>query len=315
MRKAFTLIELLVVIAIIAILAAILFPVFVQAKLAPKKTKPLSNVRNLGTAFQIYVGDNDEVDATAHDLGNRALIGLSGDVQTCVENRLIDHAAISQSSPAYSEMRLGTIPPAAWSTRPSPSTFRPSSHSCASGSNENSNFDPDSSHKHSCSWPLRSTGTPENLSTIFATAFGLALDKSRRSKRKPWSKRFLKAHRILRDVYGANFAIAVDLAFGVCTQPTQQPTDHLFGSEYGLTFYARQIQIPDTEQYWVLVGHWRGESVLVDVLIRRGEDNWYSVLPIGTQPTPLQAVEDWHGDQNILQKILAWFRHGWKRTA
>ncbi len=42
--RAFTLIELLVVIAIIAILAAILFPVFAQAKLAAKKTQSLSNV-------------------------------------------------------------------------------------------------------------------------------------------------------------------------------------------------------------------------------------------------------------------------------
>lgn len=65
-NRAFTLIELLVVIAIIAILAAILFPVFAQAKLAAKKTKSLSNVRNLGMAFQIYVGDNDDVTTTIH---------------------------------------------------------------------------------------------------------------------------------------------------------------------------------------------------------------------------------------------------------
>jgi len=61
MRKAFTLIELLVVIAIIAILAAILFPVFAQAKLAAKKVASLSNVKNLGTASQIYLGDFDDV--------------------------------------------------------------------------------------------------------------------------------------------------------------------------------------------------------------------------------------------------------------
>ncbi|MFX9042671.1 prepilin-type N-terminal cleavage/methylation domain-containing protein, partial [Acinetobacter baumannii] len=65
-NRAFTLIELLVVIAIIAILAAILFPVFAQAKLAAKKTKSLSNVRNLGMAFQIYVNDNDDVTTTIH---------------------------------------------------------------------------------------------------------------------------------------------------------------------------------------------------------------------------------------------------------
>jgi prepilin-type N-terminal cleavage/methylation domain-containing protein len=59
MQKAFTLIELLVVIAIIAILAAILFPVFAQAKAAAKKTQALSNVKQLGTGYQLYIGDFD----------------------------------------------------------------------------------------------------------------------------------------------------------------------------------------------------------------------------------------------------------------
>jgi prepilin-type N-terminal cleavage/methylation domain-containing protein len=60
-NSAFTLIELLVVIAIIAILAAILFPVFAQAKLAAKKTQSLSNVKQLGTSTAIYLSDSDDL--------------------------------------------------------------------------------------------------------------------------------------------------------------------------------------------------------------------------------------------------------------
>ncbi len=59
-KRAFTLIELLVVIAIIAILAAILFPVFAQAKTAAKKTASLSGIKQIGTSFQIYTADYDD---------------------------------------------------------------------------------------------------------------------------------------------------------------------------------------------------------------------------------------------------------------
>ncbi len=57
--KGFTLIELLVVIAIVAILAAILFPVFAQAKLAAKKTVCLSNQKQIAIAIIMYAGDYD----------------------------------------------------------------------------------------------------------------------------------------------------------------------------------------------------------------------------------------------------------------
>jgi len=61
MKRAFTLIELLVVIAIIAILAAILFPVFAQAKRAAKDTSALSNVKQVATSMYLYSSDADDV--------------------------------------------------------------------------------------------------------------------------------------------------------------------------------------------------------------------------------------------------------------
>ena len=59
-NRAFTLIELLVVIAIIAILAAILFPVFAQAKVAAKSAVDLSNIKQQNLGLQMYTNDYDD---------------------------------------------------------------------------------------------------------------------------------------------------------------------------------------------------------------------------------------------------------------
>lgn len=69
MKHAFTLIELLVVIAIIAILAAILFPVFTQAKAAAIKTQSLNQLRQISLAWQMYGDDSDGVMMRAAIIG------------------------------------------------------------------------------------------------------------------------------------------------------------------------------------------------------------------------------------------------------
>ncbi len=71
MKQGFTLIELLVVIAIIAILAAILFPVFAQAREKARAIACISNEKQVGLALMIYVQDYDEVLPEASYVGNR----------------------------------------------------------------------------------------------------------------------------------------------------------------------------------------------------------------------------------------------------
>ena len=66
-RRGFTLIELLVVIAIIAILAAMLFPVFARARESARKIQCLSNVKNVGMAMQMYLTDFDRFPPGEHD--------------------------------------------------------------------------------------------------------------------------------------------------------------------------------------------------------------------------------------------------------
>ena len=66
-KQGFTLIELLVVIAIIAILAAILFPVFASARERAKQTQCLSNLKQWGTAVNAYLSDNNDTFAMSID--------------------------------------------------------------------------------------------------------------------------------------------------------------------------------------------------------------------------------------------------------
>ncbi len=72
-KRGFTLIELLVVIAIIAILAAILFPVFAQAKASAKTITTISNLKQIGTAVHMYANDNDDMTPGAFQCQNTEL--------------------------------------------------------------------------------------------------------------------------------------------------------------------------------------------------------------------------------------------------
>ena len=71
MKRAFTLIELLVVITIIAILAAILFPVFGRAKAAAKQTACISNLKQIGNSIVLYMGDYDDIFPYAVDASDK----------------------------------------------------------------------------------------------------------------------------------------------------------------------------------------------------------------------------------------------------
>jgi prepilin-type N-terminal cleavage/methylation domain-containing protein/prepilin-type processing-associated H-X9-DG protein len=76
-RRGFTLIELLVVIAIIAILAAILFPVFAQARSKARQSACLNNMKQLGTGLMMYAQDYDETLPLNDFIGN-GLVPLAG---------------------------------------------------------------------------------------------------------------------------------------------------------------------------------------------------------------------------------------------
>jgi prepilin-type N-terminal cleavage/methylation domain-containing protein/prepilin-type processing-associated H-X9-DG protein len=76
-RRGFTLIELLVVISIIVIIAAILFPVFAQAREKARSISCLSNMRQIGTALTMYVQDYDETYPQEHPFCPNPAVGTS----------------------------------------------------------------------------------------------------------------------------------------------------------------------------------------------------------------------------------------------
>jgi prepilin-type N-terminal cleavage/methylation domain-containing protein len=95
LKSGFTLIELLVVIAIIAILAAILFPVFAQAKEAAKDTAALNNAKQAGLSQIMYSGDYDDAFALASRNNSQGWDTWQGMVQPYVKSwPLLTHPKI-----------------------------------------------------------------------------------------------------------------------------------------------------------------------------------------------------------------------------
>lgn len=123
-KRGFTLIELLVVIAIIALLAAILFPVFAQAREKARRSSCLSNVKQLSAAFQQYLQDFDErfpgtvterqandsarFGAVADTAAARAPFSIRAKLQTYTKSEQVFKCPSGQAWPAASAGRWYT---------------------------------------------------------------------------------------------------------------------------------------------------------------------------------------------------------------
>jgi len=118
--KGFTLIELLVVIAIIAILAAILFPVFARAREQARATACLSNLKQIGEALMMYLNDNDGVypgpyfqDAQTEEGGNPGFPAYGGQAAATGSNWLAyeqNETIVGQLNPYIKNARMWACP-------------------------------------------------------------------------------------------------------------------------------------------------------------------------------------------------------------
>ena len=119
-KRGFTLIELLVVIAIISILAAILFPVFAQARESARKISCTSNLKQIGNALMMYTQDNDETFPYVPGVSSSALPGSPFDGQTWVQNDIVFHLQnyVSNFQVFFCPDRQKTVPSSGDFTQP-----------------------------------------------------------------------------------------------------------------------------------------------------------------------------------------------------